>query len=373
MPQTELFIWNETFNTGIIAVDRQHQTLVDMINEAVRLSFRGITMSCGEIGPLRASLEQYVRRHFTTEERIMARYAVDVRHLNAHVAAHRAFSDKITAFFSGKDSVTGDQLGEFTEFLIRWLAYHILNTDKAFARQTIVIKAGMTPADAYETASVDGDENAEPLLKALRTLFFMVSEKNAELERANAELEHKVRQRTAELQDANNKLSHLAMEDELTGLPNRRYALATLSRFFGEWKRFGSPVAVLMIDADHFKTVNDTRGHEYGDRVLVWIADFLRSNTRQTDVVCRLGGDEFLVICPRSTLADAEFLARKTVERAKEFNEKTPLEYWQVSLSIGIAASGTETGDFRELVAHADAAMYKSKEAGGNRVSAAGE
>ena len=75
------------------------------------------------------------------------------------------------------------------------------------------------------------------------------------------------------------------MEDELTGLPNRRYAMAMLERQLLEWSRYEKPFSVLLIDADRFKGVNDTYGHEFGDKVLLWIANFLRDNTRKSDMV----------------------------------------------------------------------------------------
>ena len=87
------------------------------------------------------------------------------------------------------------------------------------------------------------------------------------------------------------------MQDELTGLFNRRYAINAIDQLIGNWKRYGATFSVLFIDVDKFKSVNDNYVHEYGDRVLKWVANFFKNNIRETDIACRLGGDEFLIIC----------------------------------------------------------------------------
>ncbi len=368
MSATELFIWNTSFDTGLSTIDRQHHRLVEMINDAVRLSFEGAEMKQAAVLALRKSLGEYVKRHFSTEERIMERYAVDKRHRDFHEAEHRGFTAKEGTLFFDAERMDSETLGGIAEYLIRWLAYHILNTDKVLARQILLIRGGAAPEAAFDEQTFSEDEQTEPLLKALRTLFYMVSEKNAELERINRELEDKVRARAEELEKANRKLSQQAMEDELTGLPNRRYAMAMLERQLLEWSRYEKPFSVLLIDADRFKGVNDTYGHEFGDKVLLWIANFLRDNTRKSDMVCRIGGDEFLVICPHTARSEANLLGRQLSAKAKAVNEREPLEYWKVSLSIGTASPAARSKSIKGLLTKADESMYAAKQAGGGQL-----
>ncbi len=359
--EPQLFMWSVDFATEIPVVDEQHQNLIEMINTVVKLSLETGTIPPGAISRLRADLGDYVVYHFGTEESMMAELRLDGRHLRAHRSAHEGFTRYIRDFFGRDESPDRQRLRDFSDYLIRWLAYHILNLDKSFAGQIRAIQAGLSPREAYDHEMAAREANTEPLLKALQGLFYIIAEKNRQLELANEELEAKVRARTRELETANQKLSLLAVEDELTRLPNRRYAMATLEQLSREWARYKTPFSVIMIDADRFKAVNDDYGHEYGDKVLRWIASFLTANTRRSDMVTRLGGDEFLVICPRSDVAEAEKLIAALKEKARAVNERESLPYWRVSLSMGTAGPTGRVRSVKTILAKADEAMYGDK------------
>ncbi|MCC6418533.1 MAG: diguanylate cyclase [Gemmataceae bacterium] len=176
-----------------------------------------------------------------------------------------------------------------------------------------------------------------------------------------------LRRSTAELAVANRMLQQAALTDPLTGLFNRRYALDRLGQ---EWVRSsadGAPLACLMIDIDHFKKVNDVHGHDVGDVVLRQTAELMRDTVRNTDVVCRLGGEEFLVICPDSDLAAAQICAERvrtavaqTVARAAGFQRP-------VTVSIGTAVRDVRMDKVIDLIKAADEAVYQAKRAGRNR------
>lgn len=163
------------------------------------------------------------------------------------------------------------------------------------------------------------------------------------------------------------EIMHLAMTDSLTGIPNRRaltsYAAHALAR------RSGLPLALLMIDVDHFKTINDTHGHQVGDEVLCQLALLLEGRLRGQDMLGRYGGEEFCVIAPDTGADDARVLA----ETLREIIAATPFvtAIGSLSLSVSIGISCCPPAAFRELrdmLAEADAALYDAKQSGRNRM-----
>ena len=162
----------------------------------------------------------------------------------------------------------------------------------------------------------------------------------------------------------------MAVIDPLTGLYNRRYATQHMQRIIERSGESGLPYAVIMMDLDRFKSVNDTHGHEAGDRVLKEFARRLQENLRGIDLVARLGGEEFLVVLPDTGPSEVEFAAerlRKAIDR-QNFeignNKEIP-----VTVSIGVAFGGPNDKTPDVLIQQADTALYESKTSGRNRVS----
>ena len=166
----------------------------------------------------------------------------------------------------------------------------------------------------------------------------------------------------------NRRLLHEALTDVLTQLPNRRYGMDRLGQEFSIAASNGLPLAVLMVDIDHFKQVNDRHGHDAGDAVLQEISGVILESCRRSDTVFRYGGEEFCVICPASGPADAIALA----ERIAGAVRRTPLQAGgglSVSVSVGVAWR-VGTGSTDDLLADADAALYRAKADGRDRVVA---
>lgn len=195
----------------------------------------------------------------------------------------------------------------------------------------------------------------------------VISQRNSELRAVNDELEQRVRERTAELEIMNAQLKVLAVRDELTGFPNRRFALSALQELCEEALTSGLQLSVMMIDADHFKAVNDTYGHAEGDCLLRNLARTLRHAVRTGDIVCRLGGDEFLVICPRSDLPGARQLANKILDGTRPHLSASGEVCWAGGISIGIAAFMPAMCQPEDLLKAADDALYRAKNAGRGR------
>lgn len=359
---SNLFKWDDNFNTGNKVVDKQHYKLVKLINNLMELSIENVSVSEKDLQSISKQLSEYVNVHFETEEALMKAYSIDERHAKEHIESHSDFVREVSLAFKDKKRLTNaNELNIFIEYLIRWLAYHILNTDKILIRQINHIKdLGMNQKEAYEKEEKIIESNTEPLLKALRVLYLLVSKKNKEIRKKNIELEEKVKERTEELMQANEKMSEIIFEDVLTKLPNRRFVMKELQKLFYNWERYGQIFSILFIDLDKFKLVNDTFGHEVGDEVLIWVAELLKSNIRETDIACRLGGDEFIVICPHTDKDGAHAIESKLIKYSHE-NQNDILKYWKPSMSIGVAAihSGIKTSS--EILKEADAAMYKIK------------
>jgi two-component system cell cycle response regulator len=161
----------------------------------------------------------------------------------------------------------------------------------------------------------------------------------------------------------------LAVTDQLTGLYNRRYFERHLAAMLGRARDQAREMAMMIIDLDHFKQVNDSRGHVFGDQVLKEFADRLRRNIRGVDLPCRLGGEEFVVLMPDTDLGQAQGVAERVrcavAERPFYAGESQPQ---QITVSVGIAINEQATDSPDDLLKRADIALYRAKREGRNRV-----
>jgi diguanylate cyclase (GGDEF)-like protein len=165
----------------------------------------------------------------------------------------------------------------------------------------------------------------------------------------------------------NERMQELELEagqDSLTGLKNRRRFEEDLSVAMARGRRERTTGAVLMLDLDHFKQVNDTHGHPAGDQLIKEIADVLRRRSRKSDVLARLGGDEFAVVLPRCSLAEARLVAEAIVAAIRE-HEPTWDDVEPITASVGVAMFGDHARtNIASVVSEADTAMYAAKDGG---------
>jgi len=162
-----------------------------------------------------------------------------------------------------------------------------------------------------------------------------------------------------------------ALTDPLTGLHNRRYALAHLDRQLSAARAQKTPISLLMLDLDRFKSINDRFGHAVGDAVLREVGTRLASAVRNIDLVARLGGEEFLVVMPGASEADAGRVAERIRRDVRRAGSCLPKNAGQtITLSAGLAVAVPEDHfEAEELIARADQALYASKQSGRDRVS----
>ncbi|WP_455929724.1 sensor domain-containing diguanylate cyclase [Pseudomonas fluorescens] len=191
--------------------------------------------------------------------------------------------------------------------------------------------------------------------------------KERQLQEANASLEATVAQRTADLTQANADLLNLATHDALTGVYNRRRFDEKLAENSLLFQRTGRTFALLLIDADYFKRVNDTYGHAVGDEVLCQLAALIESNTRATDFVARYGGEEFAVLLPEVEEPDSPDVVAEKIRAAVAAAKFSTVGH--VTVSIGVSLAEPADRDSSALLKRADMQLYQAKGAGRNRVA----
>jgi len=182
-----------------------------------------------------------------------------------------------------------------------------------------------------------------------------------QVERAFRDANTLLENRVAEIEQLQEKLREQAIRDYLTGLFNRRYLDETIEREVARSRREESQISVVMIDIDHFKSINDTYGHPAGDMVLIELGELLLRYSRQSDIACRHGGDEFIVVMPNASPKDAQ---KRADEWRVQFEEKrftSNDRRFATTLSMGIASYPLHASSPKGLFQAADQALYQSK------------
>jgi len=172
------------------------------------------------------------------------------------------------------------------------------------------------------------------------------------------------------LDSVQRRYASLISTDELTRLRNRRYVLRRLEEECERADRLGAPLSILLIDLDHFKLVNDTFGHPFGDQVLRRVAARMKACLRRYDILGRIGGEEFLIISPGATLEEATALAERIRNQIDSVKVVEGNKECSVTVSIGVTSFSTMEGTPDLLMRKADAALYRAKDQGRDRVVA---
>jgi diguanylate cyclase (GGDEF)-like protein len=213
--------------------------------------------------------------------------------------------------------------------------------------------------DARAPVSLDGD-----IVDAVAAGVNFLAE---ELEASFSEIERRVDDRTDELSIATQELSRRVLHDELTGLPNRVLFWEHLSHRLKVVDRRQTGFAVLFLDVDDFKVINDTQGHAAGDQLLIDVASRLRGTLRAGDTAARVGGDEFVVLFDDVATKEAAMAVAERLNQALRAPYEIGADRRIVTASIGVAVGPDGPGTADDVVAAADAAMYDAKRQGGGR------
>ncbi|SDM45735.1 diguanylate cyclase [Oryzisolibacter propanilivorax] len=243
-------------------------------------------------------------------------------------------------------------------WLLAWRAAHRLGHDlETLAGAAARVHAGDSEAHIPEMRS---STEARQLGQALAGM-------TQRLLAANQALEETVQQRTRQLQQALQALERQASTDPLTGVLNRRGFDARMVALLGLARRSARPLSVVALDVDHFKRINDTHGHGAGDEVLRRLAASLQARARRSDVVARVGGEEFVVLLPDTDVAGARTIAQALLQVVAE--QEDPV-VGRVTISAGVAGLRGPEEEPATLLDRADAALYRAKREGRNRVCA---
>lgn len=168
------------------------------------------------------------------------------------------------------------------------------------------------------------------------------------------------------------KLNQLAINDPLTGLYNRYFLDEFLKKEFEILKRSGGELALILLDIDGFKIFNDRFGHDCGDSILVGLSNLLTENFRKSDIICRYGGDEFLIVMNNSNVQEAQTKCRDLQNLIADRNLSCRIDAdMPPTLSIGIAEFSKDYDNLKDLIKTADQALYLAKEKGKNRIETA--
>jgi diguanylate cyclase (GGDEF)-like protein len=241
-------------------------------------------------------------------------------------------------------------------------ACRILKGNKAFAFMPILL---MTASEEVQ-GKVQGLEMGadDYLIKPLNSLELGARVKS--MLRLKS-LQDELREANERLKQINERLQELSMTDALTGIFNRLFFQRRITYEYQRAERYRKPLALLMMDLDHFKLVNDNHGHLFGDFVLKRTADLIRNSIRQVDILARYGGEEIVVACPETNSAQAAIVAeriRANIERAVFEQEGARTK---ITISIGVAVCPDERiRSADDLVQFSDTALYRAKQAGRN-------
>jgi diguanylate cyclase (GGDEF)-like protein/hemerythrin-like metal-binding protein len=374
----QAFAWDESFETNVGDVDAQHHKLVELINGLGEILVSPAGSQPAAWDGTRAELRAYAAYHFAEEERLMEEEAVDARHAEPHRREHGSFRETVAQLGEPPSQSAPGRERELLDYLVHWLTYHILGRDQSMARQIRAIRNGQSPAQAFEGERRAPDQASRLLLRSVGALLEVLSTRNRDLAGLNRVLEERVAERTRALSAANDELRELvatvermAMTDSLTGLPNRRYAMTRLASAWATAGRHERGLACLLADADGLKGVNDAFGHEAGDAVLMALGETLRGAARAGDEVCRLGGDEFLVVCPETRLEGAMQLGERLRAAVARMRVEFAGGAWNGSISVGVGSLESRAADVDALLRAADAGVYEAKRRGRNCVAVA--
>ena len=332
---------------GVAAAWIHHQVV--KVGDGVAITSRDITDRKWAEVALRASEEQFRN----TVERLAEGVAVIDLDTRAVVRANGAFLDLL--------GYTADEMAALT--LGDFVAHEPNDIDRQLAE---VVRAGQVRCCGCRYrrkggAVVDVSVSASLVPGDGRPRLSLVVRDVSEQLR----YERQLLAYQTDLEQANAKLRRLATTDGLTGVNNRAAFDKALTAEFQRAVRNGEPFSLLLIDVDHFKAFNDAFGHPAGDAVLTRVAAALTAAARGTDVVARYGGEEFAVLLPDTDSAGALVAA----ERLRRAVASVGWDLRAVTISVGVATRGDDTGDEKVLVTEADQALYRSKREGRNRVN----
>jgi len=476
--KNQFFPWNPDFNTGIALIDQQHQELIYLVNKVAHLFAESSKPHI--IEQVLNELSDYAVYHFQSEENIWTRFLPETEETLKHQQIHQDFIDYIISIREEKNLFDEKVIREFLSFLVHWLSFHILDTDRNMAHMVLAVQAGRSIADARTMVSHEAQKTKQLFMTTLLKMYDSISSKNLQLMReigkrqqaeerlrlfksaidtsleaifitdhhgmlvdANPAFCARVHKTWEELSDFNirqlnptlfdaqnireawkytNKYGHWAGEilsnssegmqetawlslsaitnndgmishyagvfstasslieqnrfletevnyDALTRLPNRRLFHEHLKQAIANSERKNTRFALCFLDLDGFKSVNDSFGHDVGDRLLCAVSKQIEQALRKTDSVARMGGDEFAILLTElNATEEVKPILLKVLEHIQR-PISIALHRLRVSASMGVAIYPDDSLNPDDLLKKADTAMYRAKHSGKSRIN----
>ena len=365
--ELEVFPWNENFETGIQEVDEQHKTLVILLN---KLANSLTQEKIAKVEDTFSQLAKYADYHFKSEEKIWEKY-FDKRNLlfKSRKHSHDSFLPTVIELQEkNKDKPLYDTAEEILLFLIRWLAFHIIDEDKRLALIIDSINNGKELNEAKLISDSQMGGSMKILVEAILSMYDSLSIKAINL----------IRERKArilaqkELRKINKKLEKLSITDQLTGLHNRRHFEEIFEQELKRAKRNNTIISLILFDIDYFKKLNDTYGHIQGDKALKSVAKCMkRVCKRANDFAFRVGGEEFAIVITNEeskTAIELCEILKKEIEEAQILNENSSVSKY-LTISAGVVSKiPNDLDDIDSFSKIADERLYEAKELGRNLI-----
>ncbi len=362
----EIFPWNKNFETEIVEIDEQHKTIVALLNKLANDLTKDELI---EVEHTFEELAKYAEFHFECEEKVWVKYIKDNSIINAHKDSHASFLPSVKELREkNKSENLHEVIEEVILFLIKWLAFHIIDEDKRLALVIKSLEDGKDVNEAIYTADELMSGTLKNLIDTVLTMYDEISIKAINL----------IRERTRrikaekELLEINKKLTKLSITDQLTKLYNRRYYDDILKRELRKAKRNKTNIALILLDIDYFKNINDTYGHAYGDKVLVLVAACLEKICkRPNDFVFRVGGEEFAILITNEkneNIFSFTKILQKSIQDLKIENKNSKISNY-LTLSAGVVCKipiSKDTSD--SIMKSADDRLYLAKKDGRNKI-----
>jgi two-component system cell cycle response regulator len=234
------------------------------------------------------------------------------------------------------------------------------------------LKASSPELDDIPVILLTGREDVDSKVRALNTgaSDYVTKPCNPAELVARVRVHLQIKQLQDALRKKNTQLERLTKMDPLTNLANRRHFMDTMVSEFARLERYDRPMSFVMMDLDHFKTVNDEYGHQAGDKVLIVVASILSEAVRANDIVSRYGGEEFAVLLPESSGPSAYVVAERCRNKIEEVEIVFEERKIQVTGSFGLVSLPDDrVSSVKELIALTDASLYTSKHEGRNRIT----
>ena len=204
------------------------------------------------------------------------------------------------------------------------------------------------------------------LLKEIKEKNILLLRTNFKLKKLSKNLEKRVNEKTKSLEDANEKLKFLATTDFLTEIYNRRFFDESLNNEIEKAQRYNSSLSFIMFDIDYFKNINDTFGHNVGDKVLISLTKLIKENIRKIDIFSRIGGEEFVIILPNTDLEKTKELAIKLKDLVENHVLILDNQEIRITISVGLSTFNENNQTYNEIFKTADTNLYEAKRKGRN-------